>query len=59
MKYSLGSQEPSKITVTDATRSLSVDSLISDIDYEKTNLTGASGLCKNTDNTGFTKEVDH
>ena len=56
VKYSLGSVSPSKIVMTDAARSLSINNLISDVDYEKTNLTGSSGLCDNNDGKGFTKK---
>ena len=55
VKYSLESTSPSKITMTDATRSLSMDNLLSDVDYEKTNLTGASGLCDDDNGEGFVK----
>lgn len=55
VKYSLGKTTPSKISLTDATRSLSIDHLISDVEYEKTNLTGSSGLCNNNEGEGFVK----
>ena len=56
VKYSLESTSPSKITMTDATRSLSMDNLLSDVDYEKTNLTGASGLCDDDNGEGLCKK---
>mgnify|MGYP006892409158 CR=1 FL=1 len=56
VKYSLGSANPSQVVMTDATRLLSITNLISDIDYEKTNLTGSSGLCDNDEGEGFTKK---
>jgi hypothetical protein len=40
---------------TDASRSLDVSNLISDVDYEKTNLTGTSGMCNNQSGEGFYK----
>tara|TARA_X000001036_G_scaffold300940_1_gene280015 strand:- start:2001 stop:2864 length:864 start_codon:yes stop_codon:yes gene_type:complete len=55
VKYSFGNKNPSSVSMTDATRSLSIENLISDVDYEKTNLTGASGLCKSDQGDGFTK----
>jgi len=57
VKYSLGSPSPSKVTMTDATRSMSINNLISDTDYEKTNLTGASGLCNNNEGEGISKRT--
>ena len=55
VKYSLGNSEPSNISLSDATRSLNITNLISDVDYEKTNLTGSSGLCYDSEGDGFTK----
>jgi len=45
VKYSLGKVGPSKVVFNDATKEMQVTSLISDVDFAKTNLTGASGLC--------------
>ncbi len=56
VKYSLGSISPSKIVMNGASKRLSVSSLISDLDYEKTSLTGASGLCAGEEGEGFQKK---
>jgi len=55
VKYSLGSVSPTRVSLVEATRSLSIDHLISDVDYEKTNLTGSSGLCYDNSGEGFVK----
>lgn len=45
VQYSLGSNEPSKVIFNDATKEMQLSTLISDVNFSKTSLTGASELC--------------
>lgn len=54
VKYSLGQSEPSRVIFNDGSKELQVKSLLSDVDFESTNLTGSEGLCNQDPNTdGF------
>lgn len=45
VEYSLESNDPTKVVYTEGTRELKISNLISDMDFNKTNLTGVNGLC--------------
>ena len=53
--YSIGSEEPSRVTFTEGSIDLDIEGQMQDWNFEKTDLTGTSGLCPQTPGEdGFT-----
>ena len=55
VKYSMSGEQPNKVVFVGGSQSLSLDVLMSDVNFEKTNLTGASGFC--VSQSGFAERV--
>jgi len=55
VKYSLASSGISRVSYAGGSKTLDIESVLSDVDFEKTNLTGASGLC--ISESGFSKRA--
>ena len=53
INYSMSGEQPNKVVFNEGSEELSIESIISDIDFQKTNLTGSAGLCDSPD--GFTE----
>lgn len=54
VQYQIGGNAPSKVIFNEATIELQMQGLISDVDFSKTNLTGANALCDGSaDEEGF------
>ena len=45
VNYSISGEQPSKVIFNGGSQDLSLEVLISDVDFDKTAMTGSSGLC--------------
>ncbi|MFT6604341.1 MAG: hypothetical protein ACJARO_001860 [Bacteriovoracaceae bacterium] len=58
VNYSISGEQPSKVVFNGGSQDLSLEVLMSDIDFDKTAMTGSSGLCLSQDGqTGLTARI--
>lgn len=50
--FSIGSSTPARVTFENLTKNLDIDTQAQDINFEKSNLTGTSGVCHNEEGEG-------